>query len=246
MRQLRTLWRLLRVLLHLLAGTLLALLIAPFQRPDRPHPTPRIVLWWLRRLCHLLGLQIRVRGDIPNEPHLLVANHISWLDIPVLGSLMLTSFISKQEVRNWPLIGWLAARACTLFIRRGAGQTDQLKAQMQAKLDLGNQVLLFPEGTTGNGEEVGPFFPRLLAIAQETGQPIQPVALRFSQNGELSRAAPYIGDDILMPHLWRVLSQDSIEVEVCFTQPLHINGQSRKELALQARNQIVAALNTLN
>lgn len=240
----RSLWRGSLFLLHLCGGALLTVLIAPFQRPDRPYPASGIRQWWHRRLCRLLGLELRVLGARPSTPVLIVANHVSWLDIPVLGSLAPVSFVSKQEVRHWPLVGWLAARSETLFIQRGNGQIEQLKQQMQERMALGNRVVLFPEGTTSNGESVRPFFPRLFAIAQETGRPLQPVALRYREQGELSRAAPYIDNDTVVVSFLRILRQKKIEVEVTFTAPLEGLDRDRKTLAREARERILAALGT--
>lgn len=242
MRSLRAFLRLLPLTIHLIVGCLLALLIAPFQRADRPHPTPGFVQWWHRCACRLIHLNIRVSGKLPEEPEFIVCNHISWLDVPVLGSLGPISFVAKSEIRKWPFIGWLSERSGVLFIHRGAGQTEQLKQQMLKKLNLGNHVLLFPEGTTSDGRDVLPFFPRLFAVTQETGRPIQPVALRYTQAGEISNAAPYIDDDVLVANIWRVLKQDGIDVDVTITRQLnHLDGD-RKALANAARDAIVAAL----
>ena len=238
----RTLWRGLLFLLHLLSGALLSLAIALFQRPGKAYPAPGIRQWWHRRLCRLLGLELRIEGKPPATPMLIVANHISWLDIPVLGSLMPVSFVSKQEVRHWPLIGWLAARSETLFIRRGSGQLEDLKRQMLEMIRRGNHVVLFPEGTTSNGESVRTFFPRLFGIALESGSPLQPVALRYLQQGALSRSAPYIDEDRLLPHFLRVLRQDRIEVEIIFSAPLNDPNLDRKALARESRQRILAAL----
>jgi 1-acyl-sn-glycerol-3-phosphate acyltransferase len=242
---LRAVLRMLLLFVHLTLGALLTLLISPFQRTGKPHPAAAIVRWWLRRACYLLGLRIRVEGVIPDAPRLIVANHISWLDIPVLGSLALTSFISKQEVRNWPLIGWIAVKTGTLFIKRGAGRTDDLKRQMHARLAEGYQVLLFPEGTTSSGEQVAPFYPRLLAIAQEDARPIQPVALCYLQHGRISRNAPYIDDDVFLPHMWRVLCQRELDVIVHFCTPLPVDGLDRKQLTNNARDRIILAKHRL-
>ena len=142
------------------------------------------------------------------------------------------------------MVGWLSDKAGTLFIKRGAGQTEELKRQMIGKLDQGYHVLLFPEGTTTDGKDVRPFFPRLFALAQETGHAIQPISLRYSESGELSTAAPYINDDVLVPHILRVLKQDTIDVDIHFMEQLDSEGIDRKSLAKQAHSVILSSLNS--
>ena len=242
MKALRTFWRALVVIHYIIAGLLLTLGVALFQRPGKPHPAPGIVQWWHSRICRALHLNVRLQGELPREPMFIVSNHISWMDIHVLGALGPLCFVSKWEVRNWPAVGWLAERAGTLFIRRGAGQTDELRRGMVERLNQGNHLVLFPEGTTTNGTEVRPFFPRLFAIAQETGIPLQPLALRYSQAGELSQAAPFIGDDLLVPSIVRILEQDGIDVDIHVTEPLIQCGSDRKTLASNARAAILNAL----
>ncbi|MBU0500770.1 MAG: 1-acyl-sn-glycerol-3-phosphate acyltransferase [Gammaproteobacteria bacterium] len=219
--------------------------MAFFQRQGQPHPAPAVVQWWHRRLCRVLHLNLRIQGELPREAGFIVTNHISWMDIPVFGALGPMCFVSKWEVRGWPIMGWLATRAGTLYIRRGAGQTEGLKQEMVARLNQGNHVVLFPEGTTTDGSEVRPFFPRLFALAQETGVPLQPLALRYSQGGELSKAAPYVDDDLLLPSIIRILEQDGIDVDVVVTPALIPNGDHRKALANNARMAILSALQSL-
>ncbi len=242
MNSLRTSWRLSLVTLHLISGGLLTLGIRFFQRNDQPHPAPGIVTWWHRRLCRLLHLNIQTRGALSATPVFVISNHISWTDISVLGALGQLCFVSKQEVRHWPLIGWLAAQAGTLFIQRGGGQTERLQQEMTRHLGQGCHVTLFPEGTTTDGREVRNFFPRLFALAQQTGHPLQPIALRYSQHGDLSPAAPFIGEDALVPHLWRLLQQESIDVDIHILDPLQLAHQDRKSIARLTRQSIIDVL----
>lgn len=242
MISLRTTWRSLLLLGHILIGVVLTLGMSLFQREGHPHPAPGVVQWWHRGICRRLHLRVRVQGELPKEPLFIVSNHISWMDIHVLGALGSMCFVSKLEVRHWPIVGWLAARAGTLFIRRGGGQTDELKQQMMAQLGHGNHIVLFPEGTTTDGSDVRPFFPRLFALVQETGVSVQPLALRYTQGGELSTAAPFIGDDELLSSILRVLRQDAIEVDVRLPATLALSGSDRKTLANSARTAIVDAL----
>jgi 1-acyl-sn-glycerol-3-phosphate acyltransferase len=235
--------RLLRLLGHLLIGGTLLLGFALWRASGRPpRPQPRIVRWWHRRLLPLLGVEIAETQGEPATPALIVANHVSWLDIPVLGSLAETDFLSKSEVRKWPLIGWMSAQAGTLFIKRGGHQTQSLTEQIETRVRQGKPVVIFAEGTTSDGRQVRRFFPRLLASARETGAPVQPVAIRYGSNAEPDPIAPFIGDDNLIAHGWRVLRQPGTRAIVHFLEPIASSGIDRRTLASRCRNAIAAAL----
>ena len=114
----------------------------------------RLTRWFLARLGGALPFRVRVEGELPTQPMLWVANHVSWTDIPLLGALQPLSFLSKAEVRAWPVAGWLAHKAGTLFIRRGSGDSSQVGQQLTRHLQQGRNLLIFPEGTTTDGLEM--------------------------------------------------------------------------------------------
>ncbi|MEJ2479606.1 MAG: lysophospholipid acyltransferase family protein [Acidihalobacter sp.] len=244
----RRIYRITLLLLHAALGVMLTLLMT---RPGQAAPGPvfdAIVCWWRSRVAHILRLDLRVRGRPVDGPALLVANHISWMDIPVLGWIPTISFLSKAEVRGWPVIGWLAARGGTLFIRRGERKgADAAAEQITWHLVRGRKVLLCPEGTTTDGSGVRAFHPRLFAAALLAGVPVQPIALRYTQPqgqapGTPHPCAPFIGDDTFPSHLWRVLGERRIVVEVEFLAPLNTHGRERKALAQAAQQQIGGVL----
>jgi 1-acyl-sn-glycerol-3-phosphate acyltransferase len=202
---------------------------------------PVLVGWWYRRLTALLGLQIHTRGTLARRS-LLVANHISWMDIPVIGSLDRVSFLSKAEVRQWPLIGWMAEQLGTLFIERGNHQAADLTQHISAQVREQQSVVIFAEGTTGDGHQLKRFYPRLLAAAQQPGIDVQPVALRYGNNTNPDPIAPFIGDDNLIAHLWRVLCQAQIQVEVHCLQVITGVGSDRRSLASECERRIADAL----
>ncbi len=187
-------------------------------------------------------MHIRVAGEASQAGGLLVCNHVSWLDIPVLGALRPLRLVAKSEVRHWPLAGWLAARIGTLFFRRGAGDLRHIGRQMAEVLEANQDLALFPEGTTTNGYDVRHFFPRLLAPALDPGRPIIPVAIRYLEPGRLSPRAPFIGDDALLPHLLRLLPAPAIEVRVRFCTPIQTRERDRSDLSRAAHLAIRQAL----
>lgn len=190
----------------------------------------------------MLGLEISAAQGSPLERALLVANHISWLDVPVLGSLVDINFLSKDEVRHWPLIGWMSAQLGTLFIKRGGSQTQVLSQRIESEIRAGRPVVLFPEGTTSDGRQLRHFHPRLLGAAQQPDLAVQPVAIRYGTNAEPDPYAPFIDDDTLLAHLWRLLQQPSLRVEVQFLEPIPSAGLDRRALAQRCRNAIASAL----
>ncbi|AHL74489.1 glycerol acyltransferase [Stutzerimonas stutzeri] len=198
--------------------------------------------WFLARLAAALPYEVRVTGTLPAQPMLWLANHLSWTDIPLLGMLQPMTFLAKSEVRQWPLLGWLAAEAGTQFIRRGGGDSSTLNQLLSAELKQGRTLLIFPEGTTTDGRTLHTFHSRLLACAIETGTPIQPVAIRYLRDGEADPIAPFIGDDDLLAHLFRLLAAEVAVVEIKLLQPIDSRGMERNRLARTCHTAIAGAL----
>lgn len=203
-------------------------------------PGRRIVRWWLQRAGAALGLRVVVHGGPAPTPVLWCANHVSWLDVLALGALAEVAFVAKSEVRAWPLVGWLAAAAGTLFLARGSGAAAMEK--MTERLRAGRCIALFPEGTTSSGERVGTFHSRMFAAALDAGAKVQPVALRFSEAGRRSRTAPFVGDEAFLPHLLRVLAAAPLRVDVAFGAPFPAAEADRRELARAVERAVAAML----
>jgi len=227
---------------HLLLGLIVSLLIDVLAAvgPSRE----RIVQWWHRQLCRVLRVNIQVHGPLPKTPVMLVSNHVSWLDIPVLGALTTTRFVSKSEVADWPLIGRLARAAGTEFHRRGGGGqgTRRLVTRLTGHLDNGQSVTVFPEGTTTLGATTRRFQPRLFAAAIESNRSVVPVLLRYGPDPETATVTPYVGDDMFVPHLLRILQRPRIVVDVWFLDAVDSAGMDRTTLARQAQRAIDAQL----
>ncbi len=241
----RTLWRSLRVIEHLCTGVLIVVYIRFFARLGRPPDwVPQVVCWWYRRLCRALGVRLRVTGQVA-PGCLLVSNHVSWLDVPVIGAQHEIGFLSKSEVKGWPVIGWIAEIVGTHFIERGAHQVSRVSSSIIADVLQGRPVVIFPEGTTSDGCRVGHFHPRLFSIAQGTGIGIQPVAIGYRHGDSVipDTRAPYIGDDILIASLWRIICHPDLVVHLAFLPPLPIAKEvTRRTLADDSRLAIRAAL----
>ncbi|WP_217476475.1 lysophospholipid acyltransferase family protein [Stutzerimonas stutzeri] len=202
----------------------------------------RLCRWFLARLAGALPFELRLSGQCPDRPMLWLANHVSWTDIPLIGMLQPMAFLAKSDVRRWPLLGWLAAEAGTQFIRRGGGDSAVLNRQLGAALQERGTLLIFPEGTTTDGTTLRPFHSRLLSSAIETGTPIQPVAIRYWRNGEADAQAPFVGDDDLLTHLFRLLSTDIAQVDIQLLPPIDSRAMARNSLGRACHKAIAEAL----
>ena len=198
--------------------------------------------WWHQRLLRILRVEVEAFGRRPTAPALIVANHVSWMDIPVIGAQVHTGFLSKHEVRRWPVVGWLASAAGTLFIKRGSGQANAITKAIAGRLNEAGLLTMFPEGTTTDGSDVRPFFSRLFGAALETGTCVVPVVLRYHINGKLDPIAPFIGDQTLPHNLLGVLKRPRNQVRIAFGDPIDIHGMNRKSAADRARRVIHEAL----
>lgn len=237
-------YRLTRLVLHLAWGALITAAYLTWVEPRRKN---RIIHRWSAQLLKILHLHMHVlsTGQPAHGGRLIVANHISWLDIWVLNARQRVFFVSKDDVRNWPLIGWLAHHAGTFFIDRSKRHdTARINAEVTQALQQGAQVALFPEGTTTDGSQLRPFHTSLLQPAIAAGAPVQPVAISYRhKHGGRNQAPAYHDDTTLMQSLREVLKCPEIIVQVHCLPPIDSSGKSRRELAREAERAIASALN---
>jgi len=238
----RVLQRVLLLTLQVMLGMLLTPLVLSGRTGNGLHTSARVTSWWHNRVADILGIRITVSGPRPEAPALLVSNHVSWLDIVVLGGLINTDFLSKYEVRKWPVIGWLAARSGTIFIRRGSHEAAEVNEQIGGRLRHQGIFTLFPEGRTTEGREVRPFFSRLFAGAIDTHTDVIPVTLRYHIDGNHDPIAPYTDNQSITQNLRGLITRDHTEVNVVFGQPIPFDGHTRKEMAALARDAILETL----
>lgn len=230
------------LLLHILLGLALVYCAFPFCKLPARN---RINRWWSRWLVRICGARLRVTGQpLPPElaatgitpdniGRLLLANHISWIDIFAINAVLPCRFVAKAEIGRWPLLGALVTRAGTLYIERGRRRAvAAANDTMQWYLKLGESVVVFPEGTTTAGDRLLPFHSNLLAPALEVGCPAWPVALRYTQRGVRSDAAAFVGETTLVTSLARILVARGLEIEVALLAPLSgAEHRSRHDLA---------------
>ena len=242
MRTLVAVWRILCVIALVLRGLWLAGVVMPRRDAAGRHA---IVQRWSVRMLRGLGVEVRVAGSAHPGAVLMVANHVSWLDIPALhASAPQARFVSKSNIAHWPLLGRLARAGGTLFIERER-KRDALRVvhEVADALQRADAVAVFPEGTTGAGAGVLPFHANLLQAAITTGTVVQPVVLRYSEPGHaVSIAAQYIGGTTLVQSLMKVCRARGLVVDVRFLAPQPAGELDRRVLAETLRERIAAEL----
>ena len=189
---------------------------------------------WLKRFSAIVNLCVTKEGELPEQGTLLVSNHISWLDIIVIGQYLPAYFVAKSDILSWPVIGYLSKQGGTIFIRRG--DKKHIKAtteKMVWVLKQNSNIIAFPEATTTQGDEVLGFHASLFQPALLTRSAIQPVALQYQ--GIAKQQAPFVGDDDFIPHLIKMLSLDKIEVHVSFLPVIKSSGKNRHSVGVEAR-----------
>ncbi len=241
MRYLRISYRLALLAIHIAVGLIITTTLLRHGETRSPNSKERaVIIWWQQRLTRILGLRVRLRGTLPKQPVLLVCNHISWLDIPVLGSVLPVSFLSKIEIRRWSLLGILAARSGTLFIERGGrNAANHAAEQIAFRLRRGDSIAIFPEGTTTDGYGMRRFHPRLFGGAMHAEADIQPAAIRYLHPSGVHPAAPFMSNASLFAHGLRVLGEKRIDVEVTLCRRLASNSTDRRTLSKQAHESIL-------
>jgi 1-acyl-sn-glycerol-3-phosphate acyltransferase len=181
------------------------------------HPQVRTAMQrWYARMLRILGVEVSVVGELPHEsatPCMMIANHISWLDIPLIGSQTPVNFLSKAEVAQWPGVGWLASRIGTLFIERGSGDTDHVMKSMARHLDNRLSVLFFPEGTTTDGKKLRRFHKKLFKVCEHTEVTVCPLVIHYRSEGE-HNPVPFIGEISFGSHFWQLLGHKKLHATI--------------------------------
>jgi 1-acyl-sn-glycerol-3-phosphate acyltransferase len=209
--------------------------------------------WYYRHICRLLGFTVVLRGKQAPAPVLFVSNHISYFDILVLGSVLEACFVSRADVRQWPLVGWSAVVQGTVFIERRRGEAKNHTDVIGERLAADDSLVVFAEGTSGDGNQVLPFKSTLFAVAERRphGRPltVQPVTLAYTKldgvpmGRYLRPLFAWYGDMTLTMHMLRALSLGRVTVEIILHEPVTIDGfASRKALSDHCRSQVAQGL----
>ena len=203
----------------------------------------RATRWWSGALIRIFGFRIRRIGEPLAGSTLFVANHVSWMDIELMHSQRMMSFVAKSEIARWPFVGWLASKAGTIYHQRGS--THSLASVMEAVVAHLNQdgsAGIFPEGGTGPGDRVRTFHARIFQVAADAKVPIQPVALCYGRDGRMDLSVPFGTKESFFGNFVRLLGGPGMDAEVHFLEPVAAGDEGRRQLAEAARSRIAAAL----
>ena len=219
-------FRISRVIILTVIGFFIAGVVLPFTTQAARL---RLISWWCKRLLAAFNIQVISKGHIPPSHALFntmfVGNHISWADIHALNSMVPVRFIAKSEIKSWPVFGYLANKANALFIDRSKRHdAARIVNETVQSLEAGDNLCLFPEGTTTDGTEMKPFKSSLIQAAIQAKATIWPVAIRYPcADGSINTDMAYAGDITLPESLWAALRQKHPVVELTFLQPIPAN-----------------------
>ena len=223
-----------------------AALILRFVYPRVAHERHRALMrWWSAKLLRILNISTRVEGEPPPPAAaMIVANHVSWVDIFLISSVRPTRFVAKSEIRGWPIAGWIADRAGTLFIRRDQMRDmARIDARVREVLAEGDCVGLFPEGITTEGDELRKFHSSLFEPAVANGARVHPVAIRYEHpDGTLCRQMSFIGERTFMESVGLIVRQKAVHARIVFAAPVDTQGGSRRETASLVERRVASLL----
>jgi len=223
-----------------------ALLASIFLRPwprTRVRFQGRAFRFWCRGLCRTFGIRVAVEGRAPRLPFFLVSNHVSYLDILVLGTELPCIFVAKAEIDRWPLFGALCRSVNTIFIdRKAKRELHRILGEIETTLAAGQGVVIFPEGTSGPGDRVMPFRSPLLDLPARLGRPVAWAALSYA----VPEGAPpahlsvaWWGEMPLLPHLRALLRLSRVEARLVLGERT-FEESDRKVLAQRLHEAIAA------
>lgn len=229
---------------HAAAAALILRLVFPRAAPRLRR---RILRWWAAELLRIVGVSTRVEGSPPGAAEtgaMIAANHVSWLDIFALSSVRPTRFIAKDEIRDWPLVGWIVERSGTIFIRperrRDLARINDL---VHAALLQGDCVGLFPEGGTSRGTRLLKFHSSLFEPAVANRAHVHPAAIRYERaDGSLCRSMAFVGELSFMQSLALVIRQRGVVARIAFSPAVETEGLARHEVARRTEERIASLL----
>lgn len=237
-------FRIARISLHLIGGLATCAFIFPFVGPALRASHVRR---WSGELLAVCGVQARViqrDGEQGGLSGLIVSNHVSWLDIFLINTVQPCHFVSKAEVRSWPMIGWLAYKAGTIFIERGRlRDVRRIFEGLVHILTAGDAVAFFPEGTTAAQGELLPFHSNLFEAAIDARVPVQPCAVRYvDAEGNWCHAVDFIGETTFAESLLMIVKARGVIAELTVLPAVSSEGAHRRELAESVRGKVMVAL----
>jgi 1-acyl-sn-glycerol-3-phosphate acyltransferase len=249
LRPLRYVYRVPLLLLHLFVSLPLTLLVITLPVLARRRTSAgetwahRMIRWWSLVLMRVFGFRVRRIGEPLPGAVMYVANHVSWMDIELMHSQRMMGFVAKAEISRWPLVGWLASQADTIYHHRGSNDSlHGVMHQMVERLQSGQAVGVFPEGRTTTGHTIGNFHARIFQPAVLAGAPAQPVALRYGEGGNAQTVISFQPGENFLHNFLRILGEPGRVAEVHFLDPVPASEDGRRRMAEACRQRIVEAM----
>jgi 1-acyl-sn-glycerol-3-phosphate acyltransferase len=244
-RRIRAGWRVFHTIVHTAWAAYIVAALFPFCDTEQRR---RHISNWSRTALHIFGVKLEIdrhADALAGTPALLVANHISWLDILVIWATADTQFVAKSEVMDWPVFGWLARRLDVIFIDRNRrADARDVGRTMNVSLGSGRSVCIFPEGTTTDGHAISPLRPPLFQVAIDTGRPVQLIALRYVRaDGQRADEVAFTGEMTLAQSIWRLAKGVGVVAELGVLEPISVENMDRRSIALLAQQRLSAYLN---
>lgn len=243
------LWRCFKLISHIIAGIFCATFVLPLASSRIKQ---QLIRWWCARNLTILNIQLHSTGQIPNSTTyktqgcMFIANHISWVDILALMSVVTVRFIAKSEIRSWPVFGYLAARANVIFIDRSKRQEAKRMQSISVDcLNKGELLCFFPEGTTTDGTHMLPFKGSIVQAAIEAKAILQPVGIFYPNEDQTANIEmAFAGDTTLVASMHTILKQPSATVQLHYFAPINLaeTALDRRALTLQAQTAIKTKL----
>jgi 1-acyl-sn-glycerol-3-phosphate acyltransferase len=232
------------MLVHAAVAAFLVHVVYPRISFDRRR---EVLRWWSGKLLRILNVTAHVKGPVPSMAErgaMIAANHVSWLDIFLISSVRPTRFIAKSEIRDWPLAGWIADKAGTLFIRRDQWRSTALiNERVHAALAEGDCVGLFPEGITTEGDQLLKFHSALFEPAIANNAHVHPTAIRYERpDGTLCVEASFAGDRSFTESLALIIRQRAVTARLAFAPAIDTGGATRREVTGAARECVASLL----
>lgn len=237
----RFLFRLIILLLSVIIILPIVVLTLTYcQNRDNRILNKKVLNFWSKLLCRICGLKLITKGVIHKNPVFIVANHVSWLDIPVIHSFKLVGFVAKEEIAKWPFLGWAVKSGETVFIARGKIESrKQVLQELEKRLNQGRSVAVFPEGRATNGKKLGRFHRQLMQAAIDTEVPIQAIAIKYLNNdGSRNKQICFRDGERFVTNVIRILALPSSSVELNFCEIIETKNTRAKQVAHTAQAQV--------
>ncbi len=236
-----------RIFLHILQAIAVSAFLFPFYQR---HQRENWLAGWSKQLLRIFNIDFQVIGDLPkqvNSGHLIVSNHVSWLDIHLIHAVFPARFIAKSEIRQWPIFGWLAAKNGTLFLQRKSnkGAAAMVKVATNS-LRNGDLVACFPEGTTSDGHTLLPFHGSLLQASIDAGSDIVPICIRYlDAQGKPDIRMAFLDEMTLVESIVSILRVSHGQAELQVLKPISSHGHDRRGLTVAVQHAIATHLKSL-